>query len=150
MKLQRSRYTCGILAVVNAARALGVKVSERSVRAHSGTTKKDGTTEHGIKNALERLGFTPEDLRAPKDEAHEALLHHLREGAAVILSVEEGRHWATAIGAIGVRIVTFDSWNAAWNRKECGVDVINAKQLLRWWTPDRDGLRYGIVVRRDE
>lgn len=147
MKLQRTPYSCGPVSIVNALRARGKKVSERVVRAHTGTTKKDGTTEHGIKNALERLGCTPQDFRASKTAAFNVLRSYVVDGCPVILSVEEGRHWVTAIGVVGKRVLIFDSWKSKSNLAENGVWVMDEKQLMKWWLPE-EGLEkyYGIIV----
>jgi ABC-type bacteriocin/lantibiotic exporter with double-glycine peptidase domain len=150
MKIQRAPFLCGPLAVVNAARALGVHLTEREVRAHTGTTKKEGTNQWGILSALEKLGFRFIEVKADKLAAFELLRREIDDGAAAILSVEDGGHWAAAIGVIGQRIVTFDSWNSAANKSECGVDVVDGRQLLRWWTADNTGTHYAILVWRKE
>lgn len=148
MKFQRDRYSCGVLAIVNGARALGVRLSERGVRAHTGTTK-DGTTQHGILNALERLGFSKsvEFSIADKDTAFLQVLTSVEAGEPVILSVEEDRHWVVVFGALGKRVLTFDSWNSQNNKAEAGVEVWSAHALRKWWTK-QDGKYYGIVMRR--
>ncbi len=149
MRLQRAPFLCGPLAVLNAARALGVHLTEREIRLHTGTTKKDGTNQYGILSALEKLGFTFQEVKAhDKDIAFNNLYGFLKSGFACILSVEDGQHWAAAIGVIGQRIVTFDSWASAANKSECGVDVVDSKQLLRWWTPDAAGERYCIAFKK--
>jgi len=148
MRLQRSTFVCGPLSVLNAARALGVRLTEREIRLHTGTTKKDGTNEHGIKSALERLGFTFTEIRATKDLAFDMLYQALVDGAVGSLSVEEGRHWIAAIGIAGPRIVTFDSWNSAANKSECGVDVLDRRQLSHWWAQPTSGISYGIVFKK--
>jgi ABC-type bacteriocin/lantibiotic exporter with double-glycine peptidase domain len=145
MKLQRTKYTCGPLAIVNAARVLGVKIPERRVRAHTGTTREHGTTEHGIKNALERVGLAHEDLHVESQHAFE-VLHEVVKETPVILSVEDHRHWVVAIGVSGPRILTFDSWDSLKNRAECGVDVWDKRGLTRWWASSNAEC-YGIVVR---
>lgn len=151
MKIQRTPYTCGPVSIVNALRVHGKKISERVVRAHTGTTKKDGTTEHGIMNALERLGCSPEFFLETKAMAFDVLHSHVTDGNPVILSVEEGRHWATAIGVVGDRVVVFDSWKAKWNLDENGVWVMDRKRLTKWWIPAEGTERYfGIVVNKPE
>lgn len=151
MKFQRSSHTCGPVAIVNACRAMGRKVTEREVRKHTGTTKREGTTEHGLKNAIERLGYEPHDLRNPKVSAFATLHHFVSGGEPVILSVEEGRHWVTAVGVVGERVVVFDSWRAKWNMDEAGVWVLDEKQLMRWWIPEEDTKTYyGIIVSKPE
>lgn len=146
MKLQRSKVTCGPLAIVNAARALGIKLTERRVRAHTGTTKKDGTLEHGMKNALERLGLYGGEMDLMSDDSFDALYAAV-QGCPVILCVDNLSHWVVAIGVAGPRIITFDSENTPENRAECGVDVWDSKGILDWWAHDKRC--YGILVRPD-
>lgn len=150
MRLQRAGHLCGPLAILNAARALGVRLTEREIRLHTGTTKKEGTNQWGILSALEKLGFEFEEIKTDKWTAFNSLRGMLMNGYAGVLSVEDGRHWAAAIGVIGPRIITFDSWNSAANKSECGVDVLDGRQLLRWWTPDTTGVHYCIVFKKKE
>lgn len=148
MKFQRDTHSCGVFAIINAAKAIGVRLSEREIRKHSGTTN-DGTTQHGILNALERLGLKGTEIKlSDKDEAHTAVIDAVDEGKAVILAVEEDQHWVAGIGSCGQRLVTFDSWNSKDNVAEAGVQVYDARQLRKWWTKV-DGQFYGIIVERE-
>lgn len=147
MKFQRDNHSCGVFAIVNAARAMGVRLREAEVRKHTSTTA-DGTTQHGILNALERLGFTGTEIKQTnKEEAFADVEVAIAEGKAVILAVEEDRHWIAVVGALGKRLVTFDSWNSKENVAEAGIDVWDAKSLRRWWTKV-DGQFYGIIMGR--
>src|SRR5665213_283880 len=113
MRIQRSPFLCGPIAVLNAARALGVRLREREVRAHSGTTKKEGTNQFGVLSALDKLGFEFLEMNGTKQGAFHHLRDRIAEGWVGVLCVEEGNHWVAAIGVVGDRIVTFDSWNSA-------------------------------------
>lgn len=143
MKLQKQPTTCGPYAILNGARALGVTLTEAQIRKHTDTTEQ-GTTEHGIKNALERLGFESESFELPRDEAWAKLF----EGHPVILAVEDDRHWVVTIGTLDKRVIVFDSWPAKWNAKEQGISVLSKIQLMNWWTATKDTLRYGIPMVR--
>jgi ABC-type bacteriocin/lantibiotic exporter with double-glycine peptidase domain len=144
VKLQKSPNDCGPCAILNGARALGIHLIEAQIRKHTDTTDQ-GTTEHGIKNALERLGFESESFELPPDEAWEKLF----EKNPVILAVEDGRHWVATIGVMGKRVVVFDSWMAKWNAQESGISVLSKRQLMGWWTAsNKDGHRYGIPMRK--
>jgi ABC-type bacteriocin/lantibiotic exporter with double-glycine peptidase domain len=148
MKFQRDNHSCGVLAILNAAKAIGVRLSEREIRKHSGTTA-DGTTQHGILNALERLGLKGTEIKqSKKDEAFADVGVAVSEGKAVILAVEEDQHWVAVIGACGKRLITFDSWNSKDNLAEAGIEVWDARTLRRWWTKV-DGNFYGIIVERE-
>jgi ABC-type bacteriocin/lantibiotic exporter with double-glycine peptidase domain len=148
MRFQRDGHSCGVLAILNAAKAIGVRLSEREIRKHSGTTT-DGTTQHGILNALERLGLKGTEIKqTDKDEAFASVIDAVDEGKAVILAVEEDQHWVAGIGTCGKRLVTFDSWNSKDNVAEAGVEVWDARTLRKWWTKV-DGQFYGIIVERE-
>jgi ABC-type bacteriocin/lantibiotic exporter with double-glycine peptidase domain len=139
MKLQKEPYDCGVYAILNGARALGRSIPVSKIRKHA-DTDASGTNEHGIMNALEKLGFTHEEFRLPKVPAFAQLF----SGYPVILNVEDENHWVTLIGTMGKRVVIFDSWMAKWNAQENGVYVLSKQQLMSWWTADKDGLCYGI------
>jgi len=148
MKFQRDAYSCGVFAILNGAEALGVHLTERAVRQHTGTTK-DGTTQHGVMNALERLGFVGTAFtETNKDAAYDRVLTAVREGKTVILNVEEEQHWVVAIGACGRRVVTFDSYNSKVCKAAGGTEAWDTRSLRKWWTKQVDGKYYGIVMER--
>jgi ABC-type bacteriocin/lantibiotic exporter with double-glycine peptidase domain len=143
MKLQKEPYDCGVYSILNGARALGLSIPVARIRKHA-DTDETGTNEHGIMNALEKLGFTYEEFKLPKKPAFAQLF----SGYPVILNVEDGRHWVTLIGTMGKRVVIFDSWMAKWNAQENGISVLSEQQLMHWWTADENGNRYGIHMWR--
>jgi hypothetical protein len=149
MRFQGGPQFCSSAAVVNALRCYGVKVREDIVATHAGTTAKHGASEHGIKQALERLDFSwTEILERKYSDAEENLFEFLNRGVPVILLVEAGEHWVTSIGVLGKRVVIFDGQNYAFNRKENGCHVYSrGEQLRRYWEPF-EGKRYGIAVGR--
>jgi len=148
MRIQRTAFSCGPLAILNAASALGVRLTEREIRLHTGTTKKEGTNSFGMLSALERLGFEFRQTNDHKHAAFHTLLESIVEGYVGVLCVEEGNHWIAAVGVVGSRIVTFDSWNSAKNKSECGIDVLDQKQLMRWWSHGPANEYYGILFRK--
>jgi ABC-type bacteriocin/lantibiotic exporter with double-glycine peptidase domain len=146
MRFQRDAYSCGIFAIMNALRAVGVKVSEKRVRAHSATTEEHGTNEHGVLNALERIGFKSEEIRATgKNEAWKKLSESLESGRPVILSVDSDRHWVAAVGLCGDFVVVFDSQRTQKVKDENGSIVYGKKNLLRRWSCKGDRF-FGISV----
>lgn len=148
MKFQRDSYSCGVVALMNAFRCFGEKVPEKQVRAHAATTEEHGTQEHGLKNALERLGWSWEELGEGKEgPAWSKLIESVEGGFPVVLLFDRWQHWATAIGAIGDRIIVFDSTRTMKNKEEHGVHVYTRKQLLRRWHP-YEGKHYGIIVKK--
>lgn len=146
MRLQSGPGFCGPAAVANVLRALGIKATETQVAVHTGTTAGAGTTENGLKQALERFGCAYEELDERKYATAEArLVEHLAIGPALLLA-EAGDHWVAVIGAGYGRIVVFDSQLYAFNRKEQGVHVIQTgNSLRRYWLPC-ESKRYAILV----
>jgi ABC-type bacteriocin/lantibiotic exporter with double-glycine peptidase domain len=147
MRFQRTTFTCGPAAIVNALRSLGVRVSERRVRAHSATTEEHGTNAHGLRSALERLGFNGVELLGEKEgPAWQQLTDALLSGFPTILLVDRWQHWITAIGSIGDNVIVFDSKRTKKNREENGVHVISRKELFERWHVDDNKFHYGIIV----
>ncbi len=147
MKFQQKRWSCGASAIVNAARATGLRVSERIVRIHAGTTKQDGTGPNGIKQALERLGFRYFEVDEAKYATAEGWLRqHLASGWPAILLAEAGDHWTVAFGLLGDKVLVFDGQNTIANKAESGVHVLTSKQLRRHWDPYK-GKRCAILVK---
>jgi ABC-type bacteriocin/lantibiotic exporter with double-glycine peptidase domain len=145
MVLQSGPHDCGAAAVVNALLALGTRVTAARVRRDAGTTVENGTTEHGIKQALERAGAKFQEISTGLDNAY-ALLHgHLTAGGSAIVLTEQGGHWETAVGVLGDRILFFNPDKTPENRAESGIHVISGRQLRRYWTPF-EGKRYAILV----
>lgn len=150
MKFQKHTYSCGVFAVINALRAMGTKVTEKRVMAHSGTTPGDGTNEHGIKSALERLGFVGEDIKTEsKSEAWNSLTEALAEGSPVILSVDNDQHWVAAVGYCGQHTIVFDSQRTKKNKEENGSPIYGKTQLLHRWGGNEKSF-FGIVIKKDE
>ncbi len=149
MKIQRDKYSCGVFATMNALRALGTKVTEKRVRAHTATVRGKGTTEHAIKNALERLGFAGQDLHYSNiDDAFVSVRGLLLGGYSALLYVDKD-HWVAAVGTCGTNILVFDSENVPQNRAECGVHVYDLKKLAKRWLKSEDGTLYGLAVSKE-
>jgi ABC-type bacteriocin/lantibiotic exporter with double-glycine peptidase domain len=150
VKFQRDPYSCGVFAILNALRALGHNLSEKRIRAHTGTTKADGTAEHGIKQALERLSFDYEEVNETDfSMASERIVEAMEAGHAAILLVQSGQHWAAAIGSNGWHLVIFDSQRTKKNKAEQGVHVLGGKKLQKFWTPYQ-GKFYALIVKKTE
>jgi ABC-type bacteriocin/lantibiotic exporter with double-glycine peptidase domain len=148
MRIQKDKFSCGVFAVLNAGDALGVHLAERTVRKDAATTEADGTSQHGILNALERAGLKGTEFKiTDKKAAFLLLLETVKAGAPVILSVENDRHWVVAFAVSGKKVAIFDSWLSQENQKECGTDVWDARSLAKWWTKT-DGNYYGIAVEK--
>jgi ABC-type bacteriocin/lantibiotic exporter with double-glycine peptidase domain len=136
---------------MNALRALGIKMSEKRIMAHTSTTRAEGTSEHGILNGIERVGFNWEEIKVEdQDEAWAAVTDSISEGHPVILSVDNADHWITVIGAIGDCVVVFDSDSVnEHNRKEHGTHIWTVEQLFERWKMVNEQY-YGISVKEPE
>jgi len=150
MKYQRSSWSCGAAAVVNAIRVFGTKVSEYKVRGLAGTTK-EGTDEVGIMNAVRALGFTAAPYTSDSsNNAFQWISGQLIHGSPVILCLDAWLHWAVAVGYLGDRVVVIDSSNFSINKKENGVHIFTKNQLMRRWKNSRKSVTedrlYAIVV----
>lgn len=149
MRIQRDSWSCGPLAVLNALKAMGVRCSEKRVRSHTATVRGEGTTHGGIINAFERFGCSATELRYhDADEGFDFILDSVKVGHAALAYLDRD-HWAAVIGAIGDRLVVFDSDNTPENKAESGVWMCDARGLKRRWKTDDAGTHYGILVTRE-
>lgn len=148
MRLQEQGFSCGAAAVVNALRALGKRVSERTVRALAGTNE-DGTDESDITAAVRALGCAAAQFSTDNRKAALAwLMESLRNGRPVIACVDQWAHWVTIVGQLGSDIILIDSTNTRRNRAEHGAYVIRRTDFLRRWMNAKEGCYFGISVSR--
>ena len=148
MKLQITPYSCGSAALVNALRCYGVKIAEMRVKKLAGTTKDDGTNEHGILDALKALKFKGEMIEThDEDDAWKEIVYGIEIGHPVILCVSNLQHWVTVVGKLGNKFLVIDPSNAMRNKAENGVAVLNKTELLKRWK-SRSGLYTGIVCKK--
>lgn len=149
MRFEKAEGTCGPVAVFNALEALGLDPSLPKVRQDCGTNGDEGTTQHGIKQAVERAGCEHSELEAGWDDAYVQLHAHVAAGGSAILLTEEGDHWEAVIGVSGPRVIVFngDRLQNPGNRTLNGVNVLTKRQLRNYWEP-YEGRRYGVLVSR--
>lgn len=151
MRFQRDDFSCGPGAIVNAARALGVRISELLVQELAGTTH-DGTDEFGMQRALRRLGYEVEEVNTlDSGEAWDWLCAQIRDGRTAILCVENYTHWATVVGVLGdERVIYVDSQDGLEsNRRENGVRSLTRRGVTRLWGSRGRGKRrryYALAV----
>lgn len=150
MRFQTRTYTCGPASIVNALRVFGVRVSEKKVAEHAGTTKKDGTGQFGLLQAIERLGYEfKEILSTNQEEAWVQLIEAISLGKPVILSAQGHKHWVVASGQIGKNVIVVDSERTISNKKENGTWILTQGQLFKkWWLKAGDSY-YGIIVQKE-
>lgn len=151
MRYQQLTYSCGAGAIVNALRALGVRVDERKVRTLAGTTC-DGTDETGVIHALRALGHSASEFTGKsRNHAWRWLHGALLQGSAVIISVDLWQHWVTCIGLLGDRVILIDPAKVQSNMKENGIHVLSKERLIARWRSSRrnkDNIYQAICVSR--
>ncbi len=147
MRLQ-TKAGCAPSAIVNALEAIGIHRSERVVRIDCGTTAAKGTTQHGIKQALERAEVSYQEINEPGvNAAVQALFEHATSVGSAILCTEGGEHWEAVIGvtAESDRIIVFNSDRHASNRAKNGVHLLTRRQLANYWAKC-EGMHYAILL----
>jgi ABC-type bacteriocin/lantibiotic exporter with double-glycine peptidase domain len=148
MRFQETKSSCGAAAIRNVLKCFGQNVGEHRLRQLA-QTDEDGTTEAGVLNALDHLGFTSEVFDTAKvAHAKAALSKYLAQGMPMIVAVDQDTHWATVVGMLGdKRYVIVDSERTVKNKKENGVHVLDIRGLLRRWRKP-DGTMYAIAVKK--
>jgi len=133
-RFQKEDFSCGPAAIVNALRALGIKLSERDVIFLAGTTDQ-GTDEDGIMRALASLGYQVVVLDTyDSTEAWEWLRSELMLVRPVILCVENFGHWTSVVSIFGERVIYVDSQDGLEsNKRENGVRFLTRRGLTRIW-----------------
>lgn len=146
MKLQKDSYSCGVYAVMNAAKCLGVNLSRRDITKFSKTTREKGTSEKGILKALEKNNLIGEEfVFGWKTNAIKFVNEIIGSGNPIILSVDNDNHWCTLIGTIGDKYILSDSENSKANKEQNGIYLLSENDLLNRWK-NEDSKYYCIVV----
>lgn len=148
MKIQTDSYSCGACAVLNALEAVGVELSLEQIERLAGTTRQ-GTDENGIKAALDAVGLESSVIEwgsattpgARGDWFFAMLLRAANIGSPSVVYSRPRQHWFAVVGAIGHRLVVFDSDNTKENIAASGVHVIGSEELLRMTGPEPYALR---------
>jgi len=143
MRLQPNSYTCGPTALSNCLYALtGKRYSVDGIAKHAGTTPKEGTSQYGLRQAVERLGFVHSELTAGFGQAFQHLQDWLADGGVALISTEAADHWESVIAKVGPRLLIFDSWP-----KGGGLRSLSKTQMKIHWAAGGDG-RYAILIKR--
>ena len=149
MRYQEKVYSCGAGAIVNALRALGVKVQERRVRPIASTTT-DGTDELGVMAALRGLGHSSSEFRGTsRNHAWRWLHGALIQGSAVIMTVDLWQHWVTCVGLLGDKVILIDTARTKNNIRENGIHVLSKDRLMARWRSsykNKDNIYQAICV----
>jgi ABC-type bacteriocin/lantibiotic exporter with double-glycine peptidase domain len=130
---------------MNAASALGVYLTRRKIAKYSGTTL-DGTSEHGIKNALHNLDFKIKELSGIGDYGLflRKIDLSLKKNRPIILCVDKNVHWVAIVGTIGQKYIVFDSSYEKKNKKLNGVHILSDEELIK--RAIHNTAYYGIIV----
>lgn len=149
MKFQKDSYSCGVYAVMNAAKCLGIDLKRRDITKYSNTTRENGTSEKGILAALDGNGMVGKEFTFSKHKSKDAfeLLNQVLAGPCVnpvILCVDNDNHWCTLIGQIGNKYIIFDSDRSKYNKEENGIHVISEIELDNYWISQ--GSKYYCIV----
>lgn len=134
---------------MNALRALGRRITERSAITLANTSPALGTSSEGILGAFRALGYDASsvDLKLRKD-AWAWVTRNLNVGKPIILCVDDWQHWVTAIGMVGDRVILVDSTNTKINKSENGIWVLSKREFMTKWRHSRKGVYSGIVIGR--
>lgn len=138
MRYQMRAWSCGPGAIVNAARALGVRIAEGRVRALAGTTE-DGTDEHELIAAARGVGLKASSHHSADQSAAWAFVRaNVLDGRPCVLCIDQWRHWVTVIGIVGDRVLLCDPNDTKKNRAENGIYSMSRPDLLRRWRHPSD------------
>jgi ABC-type bacteriocin/lantibiotic exporter with double-glycine peptidase domain len=140
VKGQSQKYTCGATAFANALEARGHdrRLTEEEAVALCGTTPLKGTPIAGLKKATKKMGLGVVDWTLPWDNAWARLRVALQRGAPVLLAVDQGEHWVTAVGLLDGRVLVYDP-------AKCDLFSWGAGELTAAWK-DSKGKFYGLEV----
>lgn len=144
MKLQNDSFSCGVYAVMNAARCFGIILSKKKILKHSNTSYRNGTNEKGILNALQNNNLAGKPFTVYEFVAFDKLNKSLKNDNPVIIYLPKEEHWCTVIGRMNDKYVIYDSDNASWNKREHGVQILTKEELKKRWKAERSF--YGIIV----
>lgn len=150
MKWQRYNWSCGSATLSNAFRALGKRVSEKTIMKYSGTSRESGTNEEGMVKAIISLGYNYERFEERTfKEASKWLKEKLEEGKPCIILIDNYGHYVLVFGILGDKFMLFDSygkWNNA--KKENGILILSEKRLKKMWYNSSENLYFGIALKK--
>ena len=140
-------WSCGPASIVNAARAIGVRVSEGRIRKLAGTTE-DGTDESEMIQAARGIGLTATSHSSKDQAAAWAFVKaNVLEGRPCCLCIDQWTHWVAVIAVVGDRVILADSANTKKNKSENGIISLSRTDLCkRWRAPGESEPFYAIAV----
>lgn len=143
MRGQTSQFDCGAAALHNALWALGLEVTLHDCEEACGSDQVEGTPVKKLKAGIKAMGgvVLAEVRDSKEDVALLRLQNHLDWGRPVILVVDGGNHWVTAIGTLGDRFLVADGED-----NELVRSFSEGELLQRWCCPDERPRFYGVAV----
>jgi ABC-type bacteriocin/lantibiotic exporter with double-glycine peptidase domain len=147
VRYQQRAWSCGPAALVNAARAIGVRIAEGRVRALAGTTE-DGTDEDELIAATRGIGLKATPHHSADQNAAWAFVRaNVLDGRPCVLCIDQWRHWVTVIGIVGDRVLLCDPNDTKKNHGENGLYSMSRNDLFRRWRcPNEEEPFYAIAV----
>lgn len=138
MKTQPDEYSCGVYAVINALSAIGDEKSPDEVLEYT-ETDENGTSEKGIKNALEAFGYIVQEYTTHNSNNAWRWVLTNSINYPLILIIEKWNHWVVIAGRLKNKVILIDS------DPKNTVAVLGKFELLNKW-----GYRgfYGIKIKR--
>jgi ABC-type bacteriocin/lantibiotic exporter with double-glycine peptidase domain len=150
MKLQNDSFSCGIYAIINAAKCFDIHLTKKDVVKYSNTTRKNGTSEKGIIRALKNNNFNADDFKFfYKTCALKKINEELENSNPVIISVDNDNHWCVLVGTLGKKYIVFDSDGAKYNKLESGIQLVTVSDLVERWA-NRNKEFYCIIVSKQK
>lgn len=140
MRFQDTQSNCGPASLLNALAALGIHRTQEELATLCKTTGTDGTSPRNLQNAIRVLGRDPVVINERREDVAVLWLDAwLRMGRPVILCVDGGTHWVTAIGTLGyTRVLVADPAD-----NELVLSYDRSVLVSRWV---QNGRYYGVVV----
>ena len=124
IKTQPNNYSCGIYAIINALIAFGDNKSPAEIQEYTNTTYRNGTSEKGIKNALNEFGYKTKEYKTQnKDNAWRWVLNNSINYPLILYLNTD--HWAVIAGRIKNRVILIDSYD--------NPSIDNKEELLEKW-----------------
>lgn len=126
-------WSCGPASLVNAGRAIGIRIAESRIRALAGS-EENGTDEHELISAARALGFKVTPHHGTDQAAAWAFVRaNVLDGRPCLLCIDQWTHWVTVVGIVGDRVLVIDPTNTKKNVGENGVHALSRPDLLRRW-----------------
>lgn len=140
-------WSCGPAALVNAARAIGVRVAEGRLRKLAGTTV-DGTDDVQLIAAARAINLTATPHHSADKAAAWAFIRaNVLDGRPCLICIDQWTHWVSIIGIVGDRVILSDSSNTKKNTSENGIYSLSRTDLYkRWRCPNEREAFYAIAV----